>query len=79
MKVFSYNVYINGDDERVIYETNDVNSAIKNYMEHIEQGYACSIISGFTGEVFVSNDGEDWITDEWALMIKGWIMDQLWG
>lgn len=79
MKIFSYNVYINGDDERVIYETNDVNSAIKNYMEYIEKGYPCSIISGFTGEVFVSNDGMDWITDEWALMIKGWIMDQLWG
>ena len=79
MKTFAYNVYITAEENRVIYETNKVYDAITVFMEHIEKGYACSIISGFTGEVFASNDGEDWITEEWSLMIDGWILNQVWG
>jgi hypothetical protein len=37
-------------------------------------------MSNFTGEVYViANVEEPYITTEWALMVNGWLMAQMWG
>jgi hypothetical protein len=37
------------------------------------------VLDGFTGEVYVCTDPEDyWVTEEWSLMIIGWLMRTTW-
>lgn len=80
MNTFAYHVYINDTNRRIIVETNDVNEAIYTLVGNTERGYECSVVCGFTGEIFVATNCEEpWITDEWALMINGWLMEQMWG
>ena len=77
---YQYNVYTYFEKSRIVVETNDVTHAISALMHSAENGQRCEVVDGFTGEVYVSvNSGDDWCVTEWALMINGWLMRQIWG
>ena len=80
MKQFQYSIIIEDATARITAETNDIDDAISVLMEGVSDGSHCLVVDGFTGEVYVNvNDEEPWITDEWALMINGWLIKEMWG
>lgn len=80
MKQFQYNVMIEYATSRLTWETNNIDDAISSLMGAVSRGSRCLVVDGFTGEVYVDVNGEEpWITDEWALMINGWLIKEMWG
>lgn len=76
MKNFTYSVIITTEDNRFTYETNDVREAIGAVFEcDIEDAHIC-ICNGYTGEVLYHNGEEPWCTDEMALMMLGFVVEQ---
>lgn len=76
MKDYLYNVIAKYDNAEIIIRTNDLDTAIEEFFALVEDGVPVDVISGFTGEVFVSaNRGENnWIVREWELMLLGWLV-----
>ena len=82
MKNFSYNVNAYFEKAETTLRTNDVNVAIREFMDYIEDGVTCDIVNGFTGEVLaIANnpDNENYCTDEMALMMLGFLCAEHWG
>jgi hypothetical protein len=81
MTNYLYNVNAKYENAEVEIRTNDLDTAIAEFFARVEDDVPVDIISGFTGEVFVSaNNGENnWITPEWDLMLLGWLMKNQWG
>lgn len=82
MKNFNYNVnsYF-ADGCEMTFRTNNVNDAIGAFFENVENGVHCDIVNGFTGEVLVianSPEGDDFATDEMALMMVGYLAHENW-
>ena len=83
MKNFNYNVnsYF-ADGSEMTFRTNNVRDAIEAFFENVENGVHCDIVNGFTGEVLAlcgHPEGEDFATEEMALMIVGYLAEQAWG
>lgn len=83
MKNFNYNVnsYF-ADGTEMTLRTNNVRDAIEAFFENVENGVRCDIVNGFTGEVLAlcgHPEGEDFATDEMALMFLGYLAEQAWG
>ena len=83
MKNFNYNVnsYF-ADGSEMTFRTNNVRDAIEAFFENVENGVHCDIVNGFTGEVLAlcgHPEGEDFATDEMALMMVGYLAEQAWG
>ena len=83
MKNFNYNVnsYF-ADGSEMTFRTNDVRDTIEAFFENVENDVHCNIVNGFTGEVLAiacSPEGEDFATDEIALMMLGYLAEQAWG
>ena len=83
MKNFNYNVnsYF-ADGSEITFRTNNVRDAIEAFFENVENGVHCNIVNGFTGEVLAiacSPEGEDFATEEMALMFLGYMMENAWG
>lgn len=83
MNTFNYNINIHyADGDEVTYRTNDIKSAISAFFEAVEEGSHTNIVNGFTGEVLAiagSPEGEDFATDEMALMMLGHMCAEHWG
>ena len=82
MKNFSYNVNAYFEKAETTLRTNDVNVAIREFMEYVEDGVTCDIVNGFTGEVLaIANnpDNDNYCTDEMALMMLGFLCAERWG
>ena len=80
MVQYAYTVTAFYEDGEVAVKTNDVEVAIAALMHHAEEGVHTEVMSNFTGEVYVIvNVEEPYITTEWALMVNGWLMAQMWG
>ena len=83
MNTFTYNINIYyADGDEVTYRTNNINSAISAFFEAVEEGNHTNIVNGFTGEVLAiacSPEGEDFATDEMALMMVGHMCAEHWG
>jgi hypothetical protein len=81
MKNYLYNVVAKYENAETEIRTNDLDTAIAEFFSRVEDGVPVDIISGFTGEVFVSanNDENNWISAEWDLMLLGWLMKNQWG
>ena len=82
MKNFSYNVNAYFEKAETTLRTNDVNVAIREFMEYVEDGVTCDIVNGFTGEVLaIANnpDHENYCTAEMALMMLGFLCAEHWG
>jgi hypothetical protein len=44
-------------------------------MEHAENGAPVDVVDGFTGEILATaNHDEPYITEEWSMMILGWML-----
>lgn len=76
MKNFNYSVIITTEDNRFTYETNDVREAIRAVFECGEDDAHICLCNGYTGEVLYHNGEEPWCTDEMALMMLGFVVEQ---
>ena len=75
MKTYTYNVTATYDDCEVEVKTNSADTAICALLEHAENGVPVDVVNGFTGEVLATaNHDEPYITEEWSLMVLGWLM-----
>ena len=49
------------------------------YEDCAENGAPVMVVDGFTGEIHATANHEDpWITEEWSLMVLGWLMKTTW-
>ena len=76
--MMKYVVMAEYDDAKVTVETNDVEILFLEAERHRECNHLC-ICSGETGEVLMHTGDEPYTTDEFALMLLGWLMTQAWG
>ena len=75
MTTYTYNVTATYDDCEIEVKTNSADVAICALMEHAERDVPVMVVDGFTGEIHAMMNCEDpWITEEWNLMILGWLM-----
>ena len=82
MMNYTYNVNAHFEKAETTLRTNDVNVAIQEFFDYVADGVWCDIVNGFTGEVLAicgNPDGEDYATDEMALMFLGFMMAEAWG
>ena len=80
MKNYTYNIVATYDDCEIEVKTNSADTAIRAMFEHTENGATVHVLNGFTGEVYVCTDPNDyWVTEEWSLMILGWLCQNTWG
>ena len=79
MKTYTYNVTATYDDCEIEVKTNSIDTAICAMMEHAEKGAPVMVVDGFTGEIYtMMNCEKPWITEEWNLMILGWLVKTTW-
>ena len=70
------------DDAKVTVETNDPEVAILEIIQRDMAGVHAHVLDGFTGEVLVivnNPSGENYSTQEFALMTLGVLMVHFWG
>ena len=80
MKTYTYNIIATYDDCEIEVKTNSADTAICALLEHAENGAPVMVVDGFTGEIHaMTNCEEPWITEEWSLMVLGWLMKTKWG
>ena len=80
MTQYAYRVTAYYDDAQTEVQTSDVEVAIATLMHHAEEGVRVEVTDNYTGELYVvANIEEPYITTEWALMVNGWLMAQMWG
>lgn len=77
MKQFNYSVITTTETHRFTFETNDVREAIGAMFEVAEENEQVCICNGYTGEVLYHNGEEPWCTDEMALMMLGYLIEQV--
>ena len=76
----TYNVTAIYDNCAISVITNSVDTAIRALLEHAENGCVVDVINNYTGEVLATaNHDEPYVTEEWSLMILGWMMQNCWG
>lgn len=77
---YAYTVTAYYDNAQATIQTSNVEVAIATLMHHAEAGVRVEVTDNYTGELYVlANVEEPHITTEWALMINGWLMSQMWG
>lgn len=82
MMNYTYNVNAHFEKAETTLRTNDVCVAIQEFFDYVADGVHCDIVNGFTGEVLAiacSPEGEDFATDEMALMMLGHMCAETWG
>ena len=80
MKTYTYNVTATYDDCEIEVKTNSVDNAISAMMAYAKDNIPVVVVDGFTGEVYAMfNCEKPWITEEWSLMILGWLVKTTWG
>ena len=71
----TYSVIAIYNDREVIVNTNSANVAISALFEHFCNDVKVDVVNNYTGEVLATvNYDEPYITEEWSLMILGWLM-----
>ena len=76
---YTYNIIANYDDCEIEVKTNSADTAICALLEHAENGAPVMVVDGNTGEIYaMTNCDEPWITEEWSLMVLGWLMKTMW-
>ena len=70
-----YNVIATYDNAEITVKTNDLEVAINELMARYDDDIPVDLIDGYTGEVLVStNTEEPYATDEWNLILLGWLL-----
>ena len=80
--MFNYEVTTYAEDNEVVLRTNSIGDALAAIFQCAEDGLHANIVNGYTGEVLAivnHPDGEDFATDEMALMMAGFIASKDWG
>jgi hypothetical protein len=77
MKQFNYSVIITTEANRFTFETNDVREALRAVFDIAEESEQVCICNGYTGEVLYHNGEEPWCTDEMALIMLGYLIEQV--
>ena len=76
---YAYQVNAKYKFEKIEIQTNSVERAIRFMLDSAEKGAVVVVTNGFTGEVLATaNDEEPYITEEWSLMVLGWLMKTAW-
>ena len=78
MIMMKYVVMAEYANAKITVETNDVEVLFNEVKNHQFCDHLC-ICSGETGEVLMHTGDEPYTTDEFALMLLGWLMTQAWG
>lgn len=79
MTSYAYTVTAYYDNAQATIQTSDIEIAISTLMHHAEEGVRVEVTDNYTGELYVLvNVEEPLITTEWALMVNGWLMAQMW-
>ena len=79
MKTYTYNVTATYDDCEIEVKTNSIDTAICAMMEHAKDNIPVVVVDGFTGEVHAMiNCEKPFVTEEWSLMILGWLVKTTW-
>lgn len=76
--MMKYVIFAEYEDAKVSVETNDVEVLFAEADRHRGCPHLC-IVSGETGEVLMHTGDEPYCTDEFAMMLLGWLMLQHWG
>lgn len=76
MKNFNYNLIIQNNGNEIEIKTNDVNYAIRECLRADKAGCEVCLCNGFTGEVLCHNRNERYCTEEMALMMLGFVVEQ---
>lgn len=82
MKNYQYNINVYADNEESTYRTNNIKSALNNFLDNVAEGVHTDIVNGFTGEVLaIANcpEADNYVTEEMALMIVGHLCAETWG
>ena len=80
--MFNYEVTTYTGGNEAVLRTNSIEDALTAIFQCAEDGLHTNIINGHTGEVLAivnHPDGEDFATDEMALMMAGFIASEDWG
>ena len=78
MKTMLYyiNAYLKNGTEITV-KTNDIDIALREFFRYTNQGEHTDLVDGFTGEVYIiSNTDEPYITEQWALTVLGWLVNE---
>lgn len=77
MRTFAYRVCAHYDNYDIEIATNDIYQTIETFHSNNTAGIYTEIVSGITGEVLTyvnSPEEEDYMSDEFALMYKCWLI-----
>lgn len=81
-KMFNYEVTTYAEGNEIVLRTNSIDDALSAIFQCAEDGLHANIINGHTGEVLAivnHPNGEDFATDEMALMMVGFLASKNWG
>ena len=79
MKTYTYNVTATYDDCEIEVKTNSADNAISAMMAYAKDNIPVMVVDGFTGEVHAMiNCEKPSVTEEWSLMILGWLVKTTW-
>ena len=79
MKTYAYNIIATYDDCEIEVKTNSADTAVCALFEHTENGAPVMVVDGFTGEIYICTDPDNyWITEEWSLIVLSWLMKTMW-
>ena len=82
MMNYKYEVNTHLDGEEIVFRTNNPNHAIRECFDACEESLHVTIMDGLTGEMLAICNApgmDDYITDEMALMMLGWLCETEWG
>lgn len=83
MKNYQYNINVYSENEEITHRTNDIKSALDNFLNQVAAGVHTDIVNGFTGEVLAiahcpEAEADNYVTDEMLLMIVGHLCVEAW-
>lgn len=77
MRTFTYRVCVHFDEHDIEFATNNIYDALEYFHANYTDGFYTEVVSGITGEVLTyvnSPEEEDYMSDEFVLMYKGWLI-----
>ena len=77
---FLYTVNVYYGDRTISVDTNDVNIVCEEMLNRAEERAEFDLIDNSTGEVLVNYTGrENYMTQEWSLIVVGYLALRTWG
>ena len=82
IKMSDYNYVVNAyyGNAQATLQTNDLQIAVNEMMEHAQGGVHCDLVNGQTGEVLaIANHPEQFCALDIAEAFLVWLMENVWG